>query len=644
MDRNTIIGIVLIFVLFIVWQQFIVGPETRRQAEEQQRIQDSIALAEMRTDSLNKLQQIAIDSGAIEDTMITPIADPTVADSLKATRVAVDYGPFAAAAIGEETFYTLENDVFRLKFSNKGGRIVEAELKNYKKISEDEKKKEIESALLLLEDEKNKFEYLLPVSGVTGGVVRTGDLYFTATKTDNAITFRAAAGNGRYFEQKYTLASGTYNIDYNLQLEGLNGVLTDGAQNITLNWLNYLDKLEKNTTYERTYSTAYYKPVDGNYSYCSYTSDDVEDRSSEKIKWVSHSNQFFNSALIADTNFDGAVLEAEQQDESAPNLKILTTQLSIPVNGSSSQGFAMDFYVGPNEFKRLRAIGYDLEDVIPFGWSIFGTINRWIIRPVFDFLSSFIGSKGIVILALTFLIKLALYPLTYRMLYSQSKMGALKPRIEGLKEKLKDDQQQQQMETMKLYREFGVNPLGGCMPMVLQMPIWFALYRFFPAAIEFRQASFLWATDLSSYDVFVRLPFEIPLGFGSHLSLFTILWAVTTLIYTYYNTKHMDMSANPAMKYMQYIMPVMFLGFFNSFASGLTCYLLFSNLFNIGQTIVTKNYIIDQEKIQRELEAYRQKPKKKGGFQQRLETAMKEQQKVQAERQRQQQQQKKKRK
>ena len=242
-------------------------------------------------------------------------------------------------------------------------------------------------------------------------------------------------------------------------------------------------------------------------------------------------------------------------------------------------------------------MGDNLEDVIPFGWSIFGTVNRWIIRPIFNFLATFIGNKGIVILFLTLIVKLSLYPLTYRMLYSQSKMGALKPQLESMRAKFKDDQQRQSQEQMKLYREFGVNPLGGCMPLVLQMPIWFALYRFFPAAIEFRQASFLWATDLSSYDVIARLPFEVPLGFGSHISLFTLLWAATTLIYTYYNSKHMDMSAaNPAMRYMQYIMPIMFLGFFNSYASGLTAYLFFSNLINIAQTLVTKNYIIDQEK------------------------------------------------
>ena len=229
-----------------------------------------------------------------------------------------------------------------------------------------------------------------------------------------------------------------------------------------------------------------------------------------------------------------------------------------------------------------------------------------------------------------------LFPLTYKMLYSQSKMGALKPQIAKVREKYKDDAQQQQMETMKMYREFGVNPLGGCMPMVLQMPIWFALYRFFPASIEFRQASFLWAHDLSSFDVFTLLPLDIPF-YGAHISLFTILWAIATVGYTVYNSRNMDMSQmnNPAMKYMQYFMPVMFLFFFNNFASGLTCYLLFSSVFNILQTLITKNVIINQDKVKAQLERNKQKPKKKGGFQQRLEQAMKQQQQIQEQRQQQ---------
>jgi len=252
-------------------------------------------------------------------------------------------------------------------------------------------------------------------------------------------------------------------------------------------------------------------------------------------------------------------------------------------------------------------------------------------------LARFIGNQGIVILMLTLLVKVFVYPLTYRMVLSQAKMAALKPRMEALKKKHGDDQQAMSVETMKMYSEYQVNPLGGCLPVLLQMPIWFALYRFFPAAIEFRQQSFLWATDLSSYDSIVQLPFHLPFGAGNHLSLFTMIWVVTTLWYTWYSMKQMDTSAMQndqmkVMKYMQYFMPVMFMFFFNSFASGLTLYLCFSNIVNIGQTVVTKQFLIDNEKIKAALEANKNKPKKTGGWRDKFEQAMKEQQKVQAER------------
>lgn len=629
MDRNTVIGLTLIFILFIVWQQLI-GP-TPEEMEAQQRLQDSLAQVEqlaeqesITTDIANSNTAVAVDS-----------ASATVnSDSLQNLRLVGEFGPFAGAATGTEEEFTLENDKLIATFTNQGGRIKSIELKNYLKVAEDEKSNEIKSPLILLEDEKNKFEYFLPIASLPSGGVKTGDLFFKATLSDDKITFRADAGEGRYFEQVYTVQPASFQIDYAITFEGLNKVIAQNVETIQLDWLNYLDRLEKNTQYERNYSTLYYKAVDDDTNYCSCTSDDTEDVDNEPLKWVSHANQFFNTSLIAKESFQSGNLETTMLELEDTDLKKLRTVLQIPYQRGSSETFEMTFYAGPNEFEELKAMGYELEYIIPFGWSIFGTINRWIIRPLFNFLSGFIGSKGIVILVLTILVKLLLFPLTFRMLYSQSKMSALKPQIENMKKRFKDDQQQVQMETMKIYREFGVNPLGGCLPMVFQMPIWFALYRFFPASIEFRQASFLWATDLSSYDVFFRLPFEIPFGFGDHLSLFTLLWAITTLIYTYYNTRHVDMSAQPAMKYMQYIMPIFFLGFFNSFASGLTCYLLFSNLFNITQTLVTKNYLINNDKVLAELEKNKKnnKGKKKGGFQQRLEAALKEQQKVQAER------------
>lgn len=619
MDKNTLIGFALIFVLLIVWQQF--NMPSQEELERQQQVQDSIELAQQQADA-----EIAQPEETAPPSIQEEIA--TLPDSLKAEKLSGVFGPFSAAGSGEEKLVSVENEYMTLVLTNKGGRIKEVILKEYEKNVLTEDKQEVKEELKLLSDEKNRFEYLLPIANLPSGGVRTGDLFFDVQQQGQEVIFQASAGDGRYFEQKYSLQDNSYRIGYDIKLEGLQNVLANNAEEIELIWHDYLDRIEINHNFERRYSTIYFKPAEDGVDYCSCTSDDIEELNEQRIKWISHSNQFFNSTLIAKESFASAVLETQVLDAENDDLKKLVSSLKVPYNRSSSENFSMEFYVGPNEFERLRAVGSELEDIVPFGWSIFGTVNRWIVRPLFNFLSSFIGSKGLVILVLTFMVKLCLYPLTYRMLYSQSKMGALKPQIEKLKEKVKDSQQQQ-VETMKMYREFGVNPLGGCMPMLLQMPIWIALYRFFPASIEFRQASFLWATDLSSYDVLTYLPFEIPFV-GGHISLFTILWAGTTLIYTYYNTKHMDMSANPAMKYMQYLMPIMFLGFFNTYASGLTCYLFFSNLFNIGQTVVTKNYIIDQDKVRAELEENKKKPKKKSGFQERLEAAMNEQKRLQA--------------
>ncbi|MDP4709913.1 MAG: membrane protein insertase YidC [Saprospiraceae bacterium] len=612
MDRNTIIGFTLIFALLLVWQQFV-APSAEELAAQQQ-LQDSLAATQVLP----------------EETIATAVlpGDLTAVEALgsdSATLAALEpvFGTFASAALGTDEKVVLENNLMRVTLASKGGRIVEVLLKNHQKMLVDSAGNESKIPLLLLEDPKNVFDYLIPMNGVANGGIHTQSLFFTVNQTsDKAVRFVATGSNGATIEQTYQLSPDNYTLDYALNTVGL-----DGNKELTLNWINYLDKLEVNNKVEKTYGTAFYKLAEEGVDNLSKTSSD-EVNFEAPIQWVSHSNQFFNSTLFAKSNFPAGESNVEVFSDDDVDLKKCATTLNVPSNAN----YEMQWYIGPNEFSRMQAIGSNFSDVVPFGSSILGTINRWVIRPVFTFLSGLIGSMGVVILMLTFIVKMVLYPLTYRMLYSQSKMAALKPQIEHMKVKFKDDQQQQQVETMKLYREFGVNPLGGCLPMLLQMPIWIALYRFFPAAIEFRQASFLWATDLSSYDVFMRLPFEIPLGFGSHISLFTVLWALTTLIYTYYNTKDMDMSANPAMKYMQYIMPIFFLGFFNSYASGLTCYLLFSNVINIGQTIVTKSFVINHDKIREELDAYKKKPKKKGGFQERLESALKEQQRIAAER------------
>ena len=614
MDKNQIVGFVLILMIVIGWS--VITAPSQEELERQKYLQDSIKQAEL------AIEQTQLNQGAA-----AAIAndDQVLSDSMLIQQRGQDYGIFASSSVGEEQFYTLENELLKLKFSNKGGIIKEAVLKEHKKIIKAEDGTEVKVDLKLLEDEKNRFEYILPIGGKQ---VSTMDLFFKGTESGgNSISFVANAGNGSIV-QTYTVEPNSYHIDYDVQFSGLQNSVERNTDKIQLKWLNYLDKLELNETFEKFYTTTYYKEVGEDSDYCSCRGDDEEEEDDKSLKWVSGVNQFFNTSIISkDVPFDGGNFEVKMMDEDSEDIKLLSTTLGIPFQHNSTEKFGMALFIGPNDFERLKSYDNGLEEIIPYGRSIFGTINRYLIRPFFNWLNKFISSKGIVIIVLIFIIKMLLYPLMYKMLHSQAKMSALKPDIAKMTAKFKDDPQKKQMETMKLYREFGVSPLGGCLPMAMQMPIWYALFRFFPADITFRQEPFLWASDLSSYDVFFNLPFTVP-ALGSHISLFTILWAVSTVLYTYYNTKHMDMSANPAMKYVQYFMPLMFVVFFNNYASGLTCYMFFSTLFNIIQTVVTKKFVFDEDKIRKELQKEKEKPKKKGGFQAKLEEAMKQQQKA----------------
>jgi YidC/Oxa1 family membrane protein insertase len=610
---TTYIGMALIFVLMFLWMKYATPVKTDGATTPQ-------VNAPTQETTPAQLQQQA-----------APAALP---DSLLKGQLAQKFGAFVTAATGTEQTEILENELVRIELSSKGGRIKSVRVKNFSKLNIDTANNDIKTPLYLFEDTKNRFDYTMGVIGAENGKVNTSDLYFQTTKEDGTIVFRAPTTTGGYFEQRYSLKPGNYDLDYKLSANGLQNIVTSSAFQLQVD--NYLDKLEKNQTYERTMSSVYYKVLDKNTDYCDCRKDDQDALGDKPVKWFAHSNQFFNTAVVAKdfsfTNFTG---ETKVFDDFNPDLKLLRSSATVPIENLSGGTVNMMLYIGPNEFDRLAGYNLNLQDVIPFGSSILGTINRWIIHPVFEFLLGLIGNAGIVILVLTLLVKLLLYPLTYKMVHSQAKMAALKPKLDVLRKKHGDDQQQMSVESMKLYSEFGVNPLGGCLPVLFQMPIWLALYRFFPAAIEFRQASFLWATDLSSYDVAFKLPFLI-WGFGSHISLFTIIWVVTTVWYTWFSMKQMDSSAMGSeqakmMKYMQYGMPFMFMFFFNTFAAGLTCYLCFSNLLNVGQTVFTKKFLIDNEKILAQLEVNKSKPKKTSGFRQRLDQAMKEQQRIQEE-------------
>ena len=606
-DSNRIIGIILIVIISFVYLKFFAPTVDQLEAQDQA----------VTADSTGTELVVDLEEGMEEADSIKVV----LSDSAAILANANTFDIFAPASVGTSEIVSIENDVIKIDLDTKGGRIVSAWIKDYKRVIEGDKSEEIKENLYLLENEKNKFTYEFILN--KGLKVQSEDLYFSASGSGQSLTLTANFDNGASFVQTYKLEEGSYNVDYNVQVLGLSNYLDLSAGGIRLNWVNYLSKLEKNETYERNYSTIYFKPAEDSADHCSCTGDDSESPEG-KLKWISATNQFFNTSIIADTYFESGNFETEVLGEESKALKIVAASVVLPAENLND--FAMDMYIGPNQFENLQAYDVELTDIVPFGSSIFGTVNRWIIRPIFNFFNRYFNNLGIAIILLTLVVKLALYPLQYRMIHSQSKMGVLKPKLAALKEKYPDDSQKVQMETMKMYQEYGVNPLGGCMPIVLQMPIWFALYRFFPASIEFRQKGFLWASDLSSYDVFASLPFEIPF-YGDHVSLFTILWAGTTVIYTFYNSRHMDMSTNPAMKYMQYFMPIMFLFVFNNYAAGLTCYLFFSNVLNITQTVVTKRVISD-EKLLKELEGNKNKPKKKGGFASRLEKAVGEAQKM----------------
>lgn len=617
MDRNSIIGMLLLVVLFFMYVK-INAPTEAEIAEK--RLQDSLAQAEqvlaLEGDGVGSPE--GIDTVSIEESS----ALKRELDSLRFLQDQKQLGGIANYLKGKDELVTLENDKIKVELHSKGARIKSVLLKEYKKLWINEDREEVYSPLYLLEDNKNTFDLTFDVNGRS---IHTEEIFFeVSSQNTKSVQFRMSTDLGKDFIVSYSLDPEMgYLLDYKIQSPYKD-------KSVALSWNNYLDRIEDNTDYEKMYSSVYYRPVDDDTEHCSCTSEDKEELGAQPVQWVAHSNQFFNSTLISESGFNQSVLEIIPMEEDSEDLKLAKTDVKF--NLSSSGDYNMRMYIGPNEFDNLRAMNMEMEYIIPFGSSIFGSINRWMIRPLFSFLTSIIGVKGLAIVLLTLLVKLLLYPFTFRMLKSQSKMAALKPVLAKIKEKTGGDAQAQQMETMKTYREYGVNPLGGCLPMVMQMPIWFALYRFFPASITFRQAPFLWAHDLSSYDVIAWLPFNIPF-YGDHVSLFTILWAISLIVYTYYNSRFMDYSAQPAMKYMQYFMPLMFLFYFNNFASGLSCYLFFSNIFNITQTLVTKNYIIDQEKLKDELRSNKDNPKKKSSFQQRMEKALKEQQKLAEQRQ-----------
>lgn len=640
-NNSTFTGIMLIVLLYLTYNVLTSTPPEELAEQEQQA--EQLLQQQQTQDSLDRLkeEQAQLQIKQIEnDTLLTTQQKDSIKDQLQTNLLGNQYGIFTSAAVGTDGQEVLENEKLKITFNKKGGSIAKVEVKGflqYNHLTEDPYDKE---PLVLMDNAENRFSYYIPLNGATKGDISTGDLYFEPTLEGNTLRMRAYANNkSQYIEQKYTIKD-NYVLDYQLNLEGINSSMPRD-KNIILDWHTLVRKIEKNPYYEKTMTTVYYKNKEDGFDYCDCRTTN-EEALEEQVEWVSQSQQFFNASLFAKegTTFKSANVGSIVVDDKEEFLKILDSKIEIATRDQKSAAYDMQFYIGPNEYNDLAEMGSEFERIIPFGWSIFGFISRSVIRPLFNFFALFISNYGIIILLLTFLIRLVLFPLQYKMILNGVKMGVMKPEMEAMRAKHKDDPAGMQAAQMKMYQEYGLNPLGGCLPMLLTMPIWIALYRFFPSSISFRQESFLWADDLVSYDSifdFGYVPFLYDI-YGDHVSLFTLLWMISMFAFLWYNSKQMDMTAAAGgganmkmMKYMQFAFPVLFFFALNSWAAGLTAYMLFSNLLNIAQTFITKNILINKDKLRAELlekkENYKEQPDKKKGFMAKYQELLAEQQK-----------------
>lgn len=618
MDRNSVIGFVLISILLIAY--FIYNKE---QVEAQQ----AIARQEQaRQDSLTAIRiQDSLDNLPPVDTLIRAserdlIPTPPINDSLIELQKLAAFGPFAGLTEGKEQLYTIENEKIKVTLTNKGGQVYAVEVKGFKTFSEE--------PVMLVEGGQNRFAYGFPVGR---NYVYTDSLYFNvegtsfAVEGDDAksISFIADVGNDRYMRHTYELAGESDFIQYKLELEGFNDILANSNTKFTLDWESELNLQERNYDNERSNTTIYYQTAeDQTVDYISESDNADEEPVKVPMRWVSFKQQFFNATLIAEnTSFLSGALTTFAP-ENTDYLKRLHTKLYLAYEGESSAEYDMKFYYGPNGYYNLKRLGYNMDEMVPMGGFGLGQINRYLILPVFDFFGRFTKNYGIIILLLAIFIKVILSPLTYKSFQSTAKMRLLKPEMDEIKEKHKDDAQKQQMETMKLYRKTGVSMTGGCLPMLLQMPILIAMYRFFPASIYLRQAEFLWAKDLSTYDSILDLGTSIPF-YGDHVSLFTILMAGTSILYARMNQSMTPTAGAGQMKMLQYIMPFFLIFIFNSLPSGLTYYYFLYNILSFGQQQLFQRFFINEDKLRAQIEARKKKPVKKSKWQQRLEDMQK---------------------
>lgn len=611
-DGKSIIGFVLIAIIMI-WMLYNNAPTEEEIAAEKARTE------QLANEEAKHGEKDTIEAGGVISGNELPIHQAQ--DSLTQSRLQNELGSFAysatlPSATEEETI--LENDKLYLKINNKGGQITEALIKG--EVAYDD------SPIYLVKDANASLGLQFTSEN---RILNTTDLFFEPelinTEDSQILTMRLKASDNRYLEYRYELPNDSYMMDFSIRTVGMDGMLNTN-QPITLDWELKGYRQAKSITYENRYTRLVYEHEGKKHSKLSAGRDG--DKVAKDVSWMNFRQHFFSSLLLTDTPFSEVRFESENlvKDESIDTIFTKKYHAAMALEAKGGElNYNMNMYYGPTDYKIFKKYGRNLDNAMPLGWGIFGVINKYIFIPVFGWLSSFLPA-GIAIIVLTIIVKIALSPVQYKQFVSQAKMRVLRPELEAIKEKYEGNQMKIQQETMKLQNAAGASPLKGCLPALLQLPVFYSLFTFFPTAFDLRGKGFLWAEDLSSYDSVYDLPFHIPL-YGDHISLFPILASIAIFIYM-----TMTMGQNlqsqpqqpgmPNMKFMMYLSPLMMLIFFNNYASGLSLYYFVSNLLTIGIMLVIKHVIIDEEKIHASVQESKSKPKKQSRFQKRMATIM----------------------
>lgn len=652
-DKKTIIGLVLIFAVFGVWM-YVSQPSEEERAKIKQK-QDSAIAASMRAEQeAEKVERLSEDAEKKEQADIKQLAREAEGNDSLATEarriLSNQFGAFSEAALNKEQHLTIENELLKADLTSLGANIEQVTLKEYKTYHKD--------SVRFFTENGNSYGLNLSIGSK---VLRTNELNFEVFVNDKpytggeklsvkgkdslVVSMRLYADadtltrNRGYLEYRYTLRGDDYRIGYSIITNNLEKVITDRTT-LEFVWNSKLRLKEKDGNVERKNSSIYYLLKDEVEYLKENGADDQKEENGIPIKWVSFKQQFFSTALIAESSNDFAYAKMQTITEKGQHDKYLRTMkadLNIPFDGDKEYfKYDMNFFFGPNKYSVVSDYNIDMEQIIPLGWGFFllHWINRFVVLPVFNFLQQFDWSMGIIILVLTILVKLVLFPLAYKSYSSSAKMRVIAPEVQKINEKYPKQEQamQKQQAIMNLYKRAGINPMAGCLPMLLQFPILVAMFRFFPASIELRQQSFLWADDLSSYDSILDLPFNIPF-YGAHISLFCLLMTVAQIFYTRITMKQQPQNNSmPGMKFMMYFMPVMMLFILNSQSAALNYYYLISLCITFIQMFAIQKSI-NGEKVLKRLEANSKKPLKKSKWQQRIEALEKQNQALMAERQ-----------